>query len=308
MIMTCREMYVNFHHMLYTLHPLMIDISKSSKRQQRGVCSKEGLDHLIVDSDICRAIKKVNFTIYLRLLFSAKKYQVFLIDSLSKFVNLTTVTIQINSISLLDCVYKCPSKLVNLKLVVRDSGRRRWHVPQFSGTPCFQLKTFRFRTAHPIKKGRSYKVVFNSLGANAGENLTPEIILVSDEAPNKFEFAMGDKSLLAIICRFLQELLDYNRQSLEYIDLRMTNISFLFPTKLNFQFPNLKLIKVDQTSQVPVYLIRQLLAPNHAVLVIVNTLKPEIIKLTITRDNQLFRQRFSITLGIVRTTKKDLGL
>ncbi|KAG7663739.1 uncharacterized protein J8A68_002748 [[Candida] subhashii] len=309
MIMTCREMYYQFHQILYTLKPLFLGVSK---HRNIGICSKEGITHL-VESRLCEHIRRINLSISSFLLLSSKVYQSFILDNLFHFKNLKVVTVKIMSVSWLTCLNKLPRSVLELELVLVDSIRIPWsNSPDFTQYPPeFQLKAFRFKAHFPITKNKYYKIAFlnklwngnnNSGGNNNTSMHAPELVFDSNEG-DYYNFPKNDKSSPAIICRFLQCLLDYNRNTLEYIELKMASIAMLFTPKSNFYFPMLKLIIVDQTSQIPIYLVRQLLGPNGAIMFVLNSLKPEAIKLTLTEDNKLLRKRAQYDQGIIKVLK-----
>ncbi|EGW32109.1 uncharacterized protein SPAPADRAFT_50699 [Spathaspora passalidarum NRRL Y-27907] len=195
--------------------------------------------------------------------------------------NLTSLTLD-GGFACFYKLYELPNTITSLKFVVSSSkGYHRWKL-DFREVP-FKLVVFKFKYL---------------LWGSKSSFLNPMAIFTSQFSAPPLQLSL-----------FLLHFITSQKDTLKYLDIEMFSIGLIFGTRTFPIFPTLKLVKVDQMSEMNKPFISQVLNNGQTVLLIINTLKSEIIKLEISaKDSSVSREKFHIEDRILSRLKSQLAI
>ncbi|RCK63349.1 hypothetical protein Cantr_10141 [Candida viswanathii] len=292
MLYTCKYIYRNYNFMLFTLKPLRINFGGSKhKKLSLPMCK---IPYLLLNERICPRLRLLHITIVPNLLNRNSIND--MLNNLGKFQNLSQLTVKVKSIScLIQYLKYFPVTLTYLKVILIKYAQLYLNL-KCMVIPQFQLKVLKIQSLTHSQISLSF---VNSL------------------VSSNFRASFKLNSSIVHVYQVLSQLLYLNRSSIEYLELEMLNLNQLYLVLNNNYhfsgagyFPNLKLIKIDQTTNYPVFQILAWLSNCETIIYVNNYLSNFLVIKNTEPHHGILEVKFDLVLFQykLKSIKKQLNL
>ena len=292
MLYTCKYVYYTYNFMLFTLQPLRLNFGVYKDKSLSIPLSK--LSYLLLNERICPKLQMLYITIIPTLLNRKAINET--LTNLDRFQSLSQLTIKVKSINFLVQYLKYfPVTLIYLKVVVIRNVQFYLKLKCLD-IPRFSLKVLKFQLLTHSQTSLRVVNTLVSVNFRTSLKLNPSIIHVY---------------------QVLSQLLYMNRESMEYLELDMLNLNQVFLILSDMYhfagpefFPNLKLIKVDQTTNYPVFQVSTWLSNSGTIIYINNYLSNFVIIKNYGASQGIRESKFDMVLFHCKLSsiKKQLNL
>lgn len=295
MIKTCKEIYYNHVSLLYTLEPVVVSLAK----YPNGI-SVETL-RLLNKSQISNQVKWLQWVLTPKIT-TTKKHQDMVINCITDFPRLTSLHLSISSLDLLTNLTKLPTSVTSLEICITTQVNPAWNMEGISrDIPKLNLNVLKFQSFYPLSlKKYYYPIVRSTL---VSKSPLYSWLAINDNIPTAHK-----NSPINQVCEILAVLLYNARFSLQYLHIEKLHpvflfrvmevafypISFLTPPLSDLsdcnEFPELKLIKVDNSYLLTDDLLLKFLGQKKEKLIITDFMfQKEVIEVRIDEFQTIFK-------------------